>query len=91
MAPGRGEIDTFQSAIGRMLTVALNRDQANADADLITLSLLLPRIDLEGQGEDFETLAIETTHLSGFRPRPARGPQQLYGVLSLEGTASQAD
>jgi hypothetical protein len=33
-----------------MLTVALNRDQANADADLITLSLLLPRIDLEGQG-----------------------------------------
>jgi hypothetical protein len=41
--------------------------------------------------EDFETLAIETTHLSGFRPRPAKGPQQFYGALSLEGTGSHAD
>jgi hypothetical protein len=87
----KGEIDTFESTIGRMLTVALNRDEANADADLITLTLLLPRINLEGQREDFETLAIETTHLSGFRPRPAKGPQQFYRALSLEGTASQAD
>jgi hypothetical protein len=74
-----------------MLTVALNREEANADADLITLSLLLPRINLEGQREAFETLAIETTHLSGFRPRPVEGPQQFYEVLSLKGTASQAD
>jgi hypothetical protein len=86
-----GEIDSFESAIGRMLTVALNRDEANADADLITLTLLLPRVNLEGPREDFETLAIETTHLSGFRPQPAEGPQQLYRVLSLEGTASQSD
>jgi hypothetical protein len=38
-----------------------------------------------------ETLAIETTHLSGFRPQPARGPQQFYRTLSLVGTAIQAD
>jgi hypothetical protein len=86
-----GEIDSFESTIGRMLTVVLNREEANADADLITLTLLLPRINLEGQGEAFETLAIETTHLTGFRPQPAGGPQQLYRVLPLEGTASQAD
>jgi hypothetical protein len=86
-----GEIDSFESTIGRMLTVALNREEAAADADLITLTPLLPRINLEGQREAFETLAIETTHLSGFRPRPAEGPQQLYKVLSLKGTASQAD
>lgn len=86
-----GEIDSFESAIGRMLTVALNREEANADADLITLTLLLPRINLEGQRNSFETLAIETTHLTGFRPQPSEGPQQLYKVLSLEGTASQAD
>jgi len=86
-----GEIDTFESTIGRMLTVALNREEANADADLITLTLLLPRIGLENQGTAFETIAIETTHLTGFRPQPAGGPQQLYRVLSLKGTASQAD
>jgi hypothetical protein len=86
-----GEIDSFQSTIGKMLTVALNREEATADANLITLSVLLPRINLEGRREAFETLAIETTHLSGFRPRPAEGPQQLYEVLSLKGTASQAD
>jgi hypothetical protein len=86
-----GEIDTFESMIGRMVTVALNRDAANADADLITLSLILPRVNLEGHRESFETLAIETTHLSGFRPQPARGPQQFYRTLSLVGTAIQAD
>lgn len=86
-----GEIDTFESQIGRMLTVALNRKEANADAALITLTLILPRVNLGGQREDFETLAIETTHLSGFHPQPAEGPQQRYRVLSLEGTASQAD
>lgn len=87
----KGEIDTFESPIGRMLTVALNRDEANADADLITLTLILPRVNLEGQREDLETIAIETRHLSGFRPQPARGQQQFYRALSLEGTASQAD
>jgi hypothetical protein len=86
-----GEIDSFESTIGRMLTVELNREEANADADLITLTLLLPRINLEGERNAFETLAIQTTHLSGFRPRPADGPQQLYKVLPLKGTASQAD
>jgi hypothetical protein len=86
-----GEIDSFESTIGRMLTVALNREEAIADADLITLTLLLPRFNLQGQSGDFETLAIETTHLTGFRPQPAGGPQQLYRVLPLKGTASQAD
>lgn len=86
-----GEIDSFESQIGRMLTVALNREEAIADADLITLTLFLPRINLEDQRTAFETLAIETTHLTGFRPQPAGGAQQLYRVLALEGTASQAD
>jgi hypothetical protein len=43
-----GEIDSFESTIGKMLTVALNREEAAADANQITLSLLLPRINLEG-------------------------------------------
>lgn len=87
----QGEIDSFESRIGKMLTVELNHDEVIADADLITLTLLLPRINLEGQGRSFETLAIQTTHLTGFGPRPAEGAQQLYEVLPLRGTASQAD
>lgn len=86
-----GEIDSFESRIGKMLTVELNHDEFIADADLITLTLLLPRINLEGQGSSFETLAIRTTHLTGFRPQPAEGAQQLYEVLTLRGAASQAD
>lgn len=86
-----GEIESLESRIGKFLTVKLNRDEAIADADLITLTLLLPRISLRGQGTPFETLAIRTTHLSGFRPHPAEGPQQLYEALSLKGTAGQAD
>lgn len=86
-----GEIDSFESRIGKMLTVELNHDEFIADADLITLTLLLPRINLKGQGSPFETLAIRTTHLTGFHPQPAEGAQQLYEVLPLRGTASQAD
>lgn len=68
----------------------LNHEEFIADADLITLTLLLPRINLEGDNS-FETLAISTTHLTGFRPDFAEGPQQLYEVLPLRGTAHQAD
>lgn len=86
-----GEIDSFEGRIGKLLTVELNHGEFIADADLITLTLMLPRVDLGGQGSPFETLAIRTTHLSGFRPGFAEGPQQLYEVLTLRGTASQAD
>ena len=86
-----GEIDSQESRIGRLLTVELNHEEAIADADLITLTLLLPRINLGGDGNSFETLAIQTTHLTGFRPGFAEGPQQLYKVLLLRGTARQAD
>jgi hypothetical protein len=86
-----GEIDSFEGRIGKLLTVELNHDEFIADANLITLTLLLPRINPEGQESSFETIAIRTTHLTGFRPGPAEGAQQLYEVLPLRGTAGQAD
>lgn len=53
----------------------LNHDEFIADADLVTLTLLLRRINLEGNESSFETLAIQTTHLTGFRrPGFAEGP-----------------
>jgi hypothetical protein len=69
MAPGSQE-----SRIGRLLTVGLNYDEFIADADLVTLTLLLPRINLEGNESSFETLAIQTTQLTGFRPGFAAAP-----------------
>jgi hypothetical protein len=87
----KGEIGSQESRIGRLLTVELNHEEAIADADLITLTLLLPRVNLGGDDNSFETLAIQTTHLTGFRPGFAERPQQLYEVLLLRGTARQAD
>ena len=84
-------IDSLDAGIGRMLTVRLNPEEAAADADLITLTLLLPEINLEGQGNSFETVAIRTTHLTGFRPSRPEGPQQLYEALPLKATASQVE
>ena len=86
-----GEIDSLDTKIGRMLTVSLNPEEAAADADLITLTLLLPEINPKGQGSSFETVAIRTTHLTGFRPGRPEGPQKLYEALPLKGTASQVE
>ena len=44
----------------------LNHDEFIADADLVTLTLLLGRINLEGNESFLETLAIQTTHFTGF-------------------------
>lgn len=68
-APGSQE-----SRIVRLLTVELNHDEFIADADLVSLTLLLRRINLEGNESSFETLAIQTTHLTGFRPGFAEEP-----------------
>lgn len=86
-----GGIDSLECRIGKMLTVELDYNEFIADADPITLTLLLPRVIPEGQESSFETLAIRTTHLTGFRPRPAEGARQLYEVLPLRGPASPAD
>lgn len=86
-----GEIHTQNNRIGRLITVELNRDEANADAALITLTLLLPQVNDRGGGASFETVAIRTTHLTGLLSGFPEGPQQLYEMLPLEGTAHHAD
>ncbi len=82
-----GEIDVLESKIGRMLNVDLNREEANAGADLITLTLLLPPITLNGPAHPFETLAIQTTYLTSSSSGSANAPQQLYKALSLKWSA----
>jgi hypothetical protein len=55
------------------------------DAIAITLTLLLPPLNLAGQDEqDFETVSIKTTSY-GILPR--EGARLTYEVINLQGTA----
>lgn len=84
-----GEIDSLESTIGKLITVTL---EVVEDSHDLTLTLLLPRINLEGQSDSFETLAIRTKQLTSIGgPGLVEGPLQTYDVVQLRGTASQAD
>jgi len=85
----KGEIVSLESGIGRMVTVTL---EISPDNHELTLTLLLPQINLEGRGGSFESLAIRTRHLSSIGGSAlVKEPLQTYEVLPLRGTASQAD
>lgn len=83
------EIDSLESRIGKQITVTL---ETVPDSHELTLTLLLPRINLEGQSDSFETPAIRTKHLTSIGgPVLIEGPLQTYDTVQLRGTASQAD
>jgi hypothetical protein len=83
----KGEIDSRESKIGKLLTVTL---EVVPDSHTLTLTLLLPKINPPETG--FSTLAIRTKHLTNVGgPDSVKGPLQTYDVLLLEGFASQAD
>ena len=92
----KGEIDSLESNIGKLITVRL---EEVSDSHILTLTLLLPKINLGGQQtavatqeNSFETLAIRTKHLTSFGgPALIKGPLQIYEVVLLHGVASQAD
>jgi hypothetical protein len=85
----KGEISSLESGIGRMVTVTL---EVIPDSHELTLTLLLPQINLELQGSSFESLAIRTRHLSSIGgPALIKGPPQIYDALPVRGMASQAD
>jgi hypothetical protein len=85
----KGEISSLESGIGRMVTVTL---EVIPDSHELTLTLLLPRINLELQGSSFESLAIRTRHLSSIGgPALVKGPLQTYDALPVRGMACQAD
>ena len=68
----------------------MNREATFVDAALVTLTLLLPRVSLEGAECSLETPAVVTTHVFpglGF----TGGPHQLYKFVPLEGTARHID
>jgi hypothetical protein len=83
----KGEIDSLESKIGKLITVTL---EVVPDSHTLTLTLLLPKIN--PPETPFSTLAIQTKHLTSIGgPDLVKGPLQTYDVLVLEGFASQAD
>ncbi|GAC1623956.1 MAG: hypothetical protein NVS4B7_14960 [Ktedonobacteraceae bacterium] len=81
--PGREHINVQeQSALGPQINVVL---VPTIDATAVTLTLLLPPINLAGQDEqDFDTIAIKTTSY-GILPRT--GARLTYEAINLQGTA----
>ena len=80
--PGREMTIQEQSFLGQQVTVVL---VPAVDGPSVTLTLLLPPMNMAGQQEqDFDTIAIKTTS-SGMLPNG--GAQLSYEVISLQGTA----
>ena len=80
------QIRTTASEIGRQVTVTLEAVEAG-DSSLLTL--LLPRVNLEGTSEqNCETFAIFTTVRGSIAgPNLVSRAVQCYNVVKLEGTA----
>lgn len=86
---GGADIRTQPSEIGTLVTVTLEHVP---DLHIVTLTLLLPSIEV-GEGETFfRTRAIITTHEQRFSlPDRGSGAQQTYRVIALRGTAQVVD
>ena len=82
---GKGEIEKTASRIGELLTVTLS---AIPDDNTLTLSLLLPTVNMGGKPvQRFKTAAILTTIRTAFVPQTLVGALQAYKVVSLTGRA----
>jgi len=83
------QVSSEKSRLGTLLTVVLFPvSPETRDASTVTLSLLLPGIELmETNKQPIMTVAIRMTTPPGFPP-PQPGTQQTYQVYNLEGTVT---
>jgi hypothetical protein len=80
------DIRNLETEIDAMVTVTL---QIVPDVHVITLTLLVPDVKLEGSARSFKTIAILTTNKKPFAGVPLiKGALQTYEVIELQGTAS---
>ena len=83
------EIRVLESEIGRQVTVTL---EVIPDLHTVTLTLLVPAINLDGREARFRTRAILTTQRTSIAgPRLVKGALQTYRVLALRGVARIVD
>ena len=80
------EIRTQKTEIGTMVTVTL---ETVPDLRVVTLTLLVPAINLDGSAREFKTIAIRTTSRTTIGgPRLVKGAVQSFEVIDLKGTAN---
>ncbi len=80
------EISTQKTVLGTKVTVTL---ESVPDLHVITLTLLVPEIKLNGSEREFNTIAIKTTTKTTIAgDRFVKGASQSHEVIKLKGTAS---
>lgn len=80
------DIRTQKTEIDAMVTVTL---EVIPDLHRITLTLIVPAINLQGSAVQFNTIAIRTTHHDSIGgPSLIKGALQTYEAIELQGTAS---
>ncbi|HEX2181706.1 MAG TPA: hypothetical protein VHH10_05435 [Rubrobacteraceae bacterium] len=80
------DIRSQDTELGALVTVTL---EVNPDRHTLTVTLLVPQINLRGGTESrLSTLAVLTTHRTSIGgPGLVEGPLQTYEAVALEGTA----
>jgi hypothetical protein len=79
-------IHTQKTEIGTMITVTL---ESVPDLHVITLTLLMPAINIDGSARNFKTIAIRTTSKTTIAGESlVKGAVQSYEVIDLKGIAN---
>jgi hypothetical protein len=79
------DIRSEETVLGTLITIFLVR---TVDTGSVTLTLLLPGINLAGTTEQpIQTIAIETQNLFSILDRNQARQTQIYQVYNLQGTA----
>jgi hypothetical protein len=80
------EIHSLETEIGTLVTAEV---ESVPDSHTLTVSVMLPTINLGEDDADFETSAIETTSRTSIGgPNLVTGPLETYEFLPLSGKAS---
>jgi hypothetical protein len=80
------EIRTQKTEIGTMVTVTLD---SVPDFHVVTLTMLVPAINLDGSERNFKTIAIRTTSKTTIAGESlVKGAVQSYEVIDIKGTAN---
>jgi hypothetical protein len=79
------EIETVELSIGTLVSAQI---ESIPDASVVTISVLIPTVNLDDGEAAIETVAIETTTRTSIGgPGLVSGPLQTYRSLALSGTA----
>ncbi len=83
------EIRTQQTEMGTVATVTL---ESIPDLRVITLTILVPTINLDKSAKEFKTIAIRTTSKTSIGGEHLiKGAVQSYEVIDLKGTAKSVE